>query len=93
MDRAPGSKPATPRAPEHLRWDVDNMETHRCTLATARAGAGDVVLNFGERQPRGDQAAELAAALARRVTLSPLTARNLAATLRRLIDENDGGAA
>lgn len=91
MDPAPGSKPATPRAPEHLRWDVGAIETHRYMLATARAGAGDIVLNFGERLPRGDQAAELGAALASRIALSPLTARNLAATLRRLIDENDGG--
>ena len=68
------------------------METHSCTLATANAGTSDIVLNFGERQKRDEQGAEVGAALARRIALSPLTARNLATILRRLIDENDGGA-
>jgi hypothetical protein len=68
------------------------METHSCKLATANAGASEIVLNFGARQMRGDQAGEMGPALARRIALSPLTARNLAATLRRLINENDGGA-
>jgi len=94
MDQAQGSrgssKTAAPGAPEHLRWDIAEMDSHGCSLATASATPSEIVLNFGARRRRGDEPREVTAELVRRIALSPLTAKNLAATLRRLIDEHDG---
>jgi hypothetical protein len=92
MDRASGSNAAAPRAPGHLRWDVDRLESHICSLATASAAPGEIVLNFGEQRRRAEQTAEMGPELLRRIALSPLTAKNLAATLRRLLEDHDGGA-
>ena len=66
------------------------MEIHRCSVATASATPSEIVLNFGVRRPREDEPCEVTMELVRRTALSPLTAKNLAATLRRLIDEHDG---
>ena len=92
MDRTPVASHARSKAPEHLNWDIAAVEFHDCTLATAGATPSDIVLNFGGRQARGEGTAEVGPELMRRIALSPLTARNLAATLRRLIDEHVGGA-
>ena len=86
MDSAPGSSPAPP---QHLRWDVEGVITHACTLAAASATPSQIQLHFG-RVAREAGGAEVAARVCA-FTLSPLTARNLAATLRRLIEEHDGG--
>lgn len=67
------------------------MESRACSLATASATPNEVVLNFGERRARGEGTAEVGPDLLLRIALSPLTAKNLAATLRRLIEENVGG--
>jgi len=85
-----GSGATAADAPAHLRWDIAEMTSHECSLATASATPAEVVLNFGMKRPRGSQTRELGPELARRIALSPLTAKNLAATLRRLIDERDG---
>jgi hypothetical protein len=94
MDQADGSragsKTAAPGAPQHLRWDTAEMQSHSCSIATASATPTAVVLNFGERRSREDEARVVSAELLRSIALSPLTAKNLAATLRRLIDEHDG---
>lgn len=92
MDRAPVASPARSGAPEHLNWDIAAVEVHDCTLATARATPSEIVLNFGGRRARGETTADVGPDLMRRIALSPLTARNLAATLRRLIDDHGGGA-
>jgi hypothetical protein len=90
MDQAQGPRGgAKPAAPEHLRWDIAEMESHTCSLATATATPSEIVLNFGERRRRENEPYEITAELARRIALSPLTAKNLAATLRRVIDEHD----
>ena len=85
MERAPAAK-----APEHLRWDVADSRTHDASLVRAQATADEVVLHFGARQALGE--GEVAAQGLASIALSPLTAKNLAATLRRLIDDSDGGA-
>ena len=94
MDQAQGSRPgaklAAPAAPQHLRWDIAEMDSHNCSLATANATPGEIVLNFGERLRREDEPREITMAPVRRIALSPLTAKNLAATLRKLIEEHDG---
>ena len=89
MNQTSGSKPAIQRAPEHLRWDVNSVESHECSLATASATATEIVLSFGARKPP-DPIGEVTVELLQRVALNPLTAKNLAATLRRLIEDHDG---
>jgi hypothetical protein len=93
MDQADGthagSKTAAPGAPQHLRWDTAEMRSHSCSIAAASATLSEIVLNFGERRPREDEPRALTTELLRSIALSPLTAKNLAATLRRVIDEHD----
>ncbi|HVC51370.1 MAG TPA: DUF3467 domain-containing protein [Stellaceae bacterium] len=77
--------PKAAAAPEHLRWDIAAMRSHRCTLATASATRDEVILNFGARTGQDHPGGEVAVELLQRVVLSPATAKHLMATLQRLL--------
>jgi hypothetical protein len=93
MDEA--AKPRTPATapgaagPGHLRWDTSEQRSHRCTLATASATLGEIILNFGAKRGRDYPGGEVAVELLRRIALNPLTAKNLSATLERVIADYD----
>src|SRR5581483_12237046 len=50
-------------APSHLRWDTSDLVSHDCTLATANAADGKVILSFGAKLghngPDGTQGGEI----------------------------------
>jgi hypothetical protein len=75
-------------APAHMRWDTSQMESCHCDLATSSATRNGIVLNFGVALQRLNQQ-EIGVELLRRIALSSAAAQNLAATLRKLIDEYD----
>jgi hypothetical protein len=93
MDRAgvPKTGPTTPSAaaPSHLRWDISELQSHRCTLATASVTLEEIILNFGAKLGDDHPGEEATLELLRRIALSPLTAKHLLAMLQRLIAEHD----
>lgn len=90
MDQAGDGKTAPQAAaPEHLRWDTSDMQSHRCTVATASATFDEVVLNFGAKSGHDYPGGEVAAELLQRITLRPLAAKHLLATLQKLLADLD----
>jgi hypothetical protein len=75
--------------PAHLNWDTSGLQSHRCSVATASATGAQIILNFGTKKRRDYPGGEVIVELLRRVTLDPLTAKHLLATLQRLIAEHD----
>ena len=85
------ARPQNPTAaePSHLRWDTSGMQSHQCALATASATSAEIILNLGAKRGRDSQGGEVKLELLRRISLSPLTAKNLMATLERVIVDHD----
>jgi hypothetical protein len=75
------------RQPE-VQWDLSGAVSHTSDVANSLAGLDDVVLNFGATQ-RGETPNEVAVRMQRRITLRPLTARNLQDMLRNVIADID----
>ncbi len=84
-----GPKPAPAAAPDHLRWDTSELQSHRCTVATASVTREEIILNFGAKLGRDYQGGEMTVELLQRIALRPLTAKHLIETLQRLIGEHD----
>jgi len=80
-------------APSHLRWDTSDLVSHDCTLATANAADGKVILSFGAKLghngPDVTQGGEISVNLLQSIALRPLTAKRLLEMLERLIAERD----
>src|SRR5437016_1821845 len=53
----PKSSPAV--APEHLRWDTAELQSHRCTVATASVTREEIILNFCAKLGRDYQGGEM----------------------------------
>jgi len=87
-ERETGPQSGSAGAPVHMRWDTSQMESCHCDLATVSATRNGVVLNFGAALQRENQR-EIGVELLRRIALSSAATQNLAATLRKLIDEYD----
>jgi hypothetical protein len=87
-EREPGSQSKSAGTPVHMQWDTSKMDSRHCDLATASVTRKDIVLNFGALVSRGRQP-EKGVELLGKIALSPIAAQNLAATLRKLLDEYD----
>lgn len=66
-----------------LNWDVSDIRTQVCDLATARSVHDRVVLNFGTRAAEETQVQAFGARLARQIALRPASARHLRDMLAR----------
>jgi hypothetical protein len=80
--------PGASHQPE-VHWDLSRASSHVCDVANSTAGPDDVVLNFGATQRGGEGSAEVSVRMQRRITLRPLTARNLQDMLRSVIADID----
>jgi hypothetical protein len=83
-----GGPPRTAHQPE-VQWDLKDAISYTSTVANSTTGADDVVLNLGVTERHADAPAEVAVRLQRRITLRPLTARNLRDMLRDVIADID----
>lgn len=70
-----------------LNWDVSDIRTQVCDLATARSEDDRIVLNFGARAADEAQVQAFGARLARRIALRPASARHLRDMLARAMAE------
>jgi len=95
MDEVGEPKVSPAAASSHLRWDTSNLVSHDCTLATANAAEGRVVLSFGAKLAHhdpGGSPGEITVTLLQSIALRPLTAKRLLEILERLIAERDARA-
>ena len=83
------AKSPAAQGPGHMRWDTSQAQIRRCTLATARPTAAQIIVNFGVKSGRDYPGSEVGVELVQQIALSPTTARHLMATLERVIGDHD----
>src|SRR5690242_20623505 len=76
-----------------MQWNAAAASRSYCNVASARAAADSVTLNFGAVQRGGGgQPAEEGVLLAHRISMNPRVAKRLHEVLARLISEHDAHA-
>jgi len=89
-DESPRRDPA---APPRLHWDVSDLSSTRCDVASATDAGTQVVLNFGVNRAQGQTSAEIGVELRHRIVLDLVAAKRLQDLLTRVIAEHEASRA